>query len=233
MSREKSEGVIYKLVRYSDSSAIGFAFTKDYGKCKLFIPKAYSKKGGVICFMPGLIDFAKKNSDLNRYYGFESNIAYYHYIDNHEIILRLHLLFEILDGLYEIDMADEQLFVLLMKIDDDNFRKITAYIIYFMLRKSGVMYDLKSCSACGSDENLFTVSKDGIYCERCAEMSTLRSYCDRETAYILKSMGNSSLYRNVTVNRKQEIQLLEALVAYVEQIIERKLKSFKTLIDCL
>jgi DNA repair protein RecO (recombination protein O) len=233
MSREKAQGLIYKLVRYSDSSAIGFAFTREYGRLKLFIPKAYTKKGGVICFMPGVLDFSKKQSDLSRYYGFDHDPNYYHFIDNHDIILRFHLLFEVFDGMFEPESPDEKLYDLVLKINDENFRKITPYIIYFILKRSGVMYDLNTCSSCGSEENLFTVAKDGIYCDTCANLEKIKSFCDKETAYILKSMGKASLYRNVTVNRKQEIQLIDSLSAYCEIVLEKKLKSKKTLLDII
>ena len=47
MERILSEGIIYKISKYADNSAIASAYTLDYGKIKLFMPKAYSSKGGV------------------------------------------------------------------------------------------------------------------------------------------------------------------------------------------
>ena len=41
MERILSEGIIYKISKYADNSAIASAYTFDYGKIKLFIPKAY------------------------------------------------------------------------------------------------------------------------------------------------------------------------------------------------
>lgn len=233
MSREKSEAIIYKLIRYADSSAIGFAFTEDFGRMKLFIQKAYTKKGGVMCFMPGLLDFSKKDSDLSKFYSFDNNTAYYHYLNNHEIVMRMHLIFEILDGLYEPEMPDKKLFDLLLKYDDTNFRKITPYIIYFILKRSGVMFDLASCENCGTDEELHTVAEKGLYCGNCAEQLDIKGFCDKESAYIIKSMGNSSLYRNITVNRKQELQVLKALAEYSSYVMEKPLKSLKTVLDII
>lgn len=233
MSREKSPSIIYRLVKYSDSSAIATAFSRDYGKLKLFIPKAYTKKGGVASFMPGMLDFAKKQTDLCRYYCFEPDTTYYKFIDNHDIVLRLHLVFEIFDGLYHTDIKDEKLYDLLLKIDDTNFRKITLYIIYFMLRQSGVMYELDSCCNCASDENIYTVCDSGVYCDSCADQLSLQKICDKESSYIVRCFGNSSLYRNLTVTRKQEIQVLAALCAYSERVMEKKLKSLKTIFDMI
>ncbi len=110
-------------------------FSKEFGRIKIFIPKAYTKKGGVVCFVPGLLDFAKKNSDLSRFYSFDNYTDFYHYLNNHEIIIRLHLVFEILDGLIEPELADATMFELLLKYNDENFRRLTPYLIYFILKK--------------------------------------------------------------------------------------------------
>jgi len=233
MSREKTEAIIYKLIRYADSSAIALAFSKDFGKIKLFVPKAYTKKGGIMCFMPGLLDYGKKSSDLSRYYSFESYTDFYHYVDNHEIIMRMHLVFDIIDGMFEPELADKTLFELLLKYNDENYRRLTPYIIYFILKKSGVMFDLSSCGNCGSDEDVFTVIDKGLLCTNCAGQLDISGYCDKESTYIIKSMGNSPLYRNITVTRKQEIQVLKALAGYCAFIMEKPLKSLKTVLEII
>jgi len=233
MGRDKTEALIYKLIRYADSSAIAFAFTRDYGRLKLFVPKAYTKKGGVVCFMPGVLDFSKKESDLSKYYSIDSDSSFYHYLDNHEILMRMHLVFEVLDGLYEPELPDKTLYELLLKFDDSNYRRLTPYILYFILKKTGVMFDLSACENCGSPESLFTVSERGLYCSDCALQLHIDSFCDRESVYIIKSMGNSSLYRNVTVTRKQEMQVLKALGEYCGSVMEKPLKSLKTVLDII
>jgi DNA repair protein RecO (recombination protein O) len=233
MSREKSPAFIYKLIRYADSSAIAFAFTKDFGRIKLFVPKAYTKKGGVMSFIPGVLDFSKKQSDLSKFYAFDCDTAYYFYLNNHEIVIRLHLVFEIMDGLYQPEMPDGTLFDLLTKYDDTNFRKLTAYLIYFILKRSGVMYDLHSCGNCGTEENVFTISNKGLLCDTCAVQTGAESYCDRETAYVIKSMGNSQLYKNITITRKQEIDILKALSAYSSGVMEKPVKSLATLMEII
>ena len=50
---------------------------------------------------------------------------------------------------------------------------------------------------------------------------------------IIKSMGNSGLYKNVTVNRKQEMQVIKALAGYCSVIMEKPLKSIKTLLEVI
>ncbi len=233
MSREKTGAIIYRLVKYSDSSAIAMAFSKEFGKVKLFVPKAYTKKGGVMTFIPGLLDLGRKDSDLSRFYSFEPDTAFYKYLNNHEIILRLHLVFEIFDGLYQIDMADERLFDLILKIDDVNYRKITPYMIYFMLKRAGLMYDTENCANCSSDEDIFTVASNGMYCPTCAKELDIDSFCDRESAYIIRCFGNAPLYKALTINRKQEIQVLSALGAYAAHVFEKPLKSLKTIMDII
>jgi len=233
MSREKSEAIIYKLVRYADSSAIAFAFTEDFGRLKLFVPKAYTKKGGIMCFMPGMLDFGKKSSDLSKYYSFDNNTAYYHYLNNHEIVMRMHLIFEIMDGLYEPEMPDKKLFDLLLKFDNENFRKISAYVIYFILKRSGVMFDLNHCYNCGTEENVHGVTDSGMCCSVCSSQIGIDSYCDKESAYIIKCMGNSSLYRNITMTRKQELQILKAMCEHSGRVMEKPLKSLKTVLDII
>lgn len=233
MSREKSEAIIYKLVRYADSSAIALAFTEDFGRIKLFIPKAFTKKGGVMCFMPGLLDFGKKSSDLSKFYKFDNNTAYYHYLNNHEIIMRMHLVFELMDGLYEPEMPDKTLFDLMLKFTDKNFRKITPYILYFILKRSGVMYGLDSCSNCGSTDELYTIGDKGLFCNICADQLGITSHCDKESAYIIKCMSNSSLYKSITVTRKQELQVIKALAAYSEHVLEKPFKCLNTVLGII
>lgn len=233
MSREKTSAVIYKLIRYSEGSAIAFAYTRDFGRIKLFIPKAFTKKGGVVCFVPGNLDFVKKATDLSRFYTFENDPSFYHYLNNHEIIMRLHLVYEVLDGLCQPEMPDATLYELLMKYDDTNFRKLTPYLLYFLLKRAGVMYDLSACANCGSDEEVFTVTDSGLHCAVCASQLSVSGYCDKESAYIIKSMGNSGLYKNVTVNRKQEMQVIKALAGYCSVIMEKPLKSIKTLLEVI
>jgi len=233
MSREKSEAIIYKLIRYADSSAIGLAFSKEFGRIKLFIPKAFTKKGGVVCFVPGNLDFAKKSSDLSKFYSFNNYTDFYHYLNNHEILIRLHLVFEILDGLIEPELSDPTLFELILKYDDENFRRLTPYLMYFILKKAGVMYDLTSCVSCGSKDDLFTVTDQGLYCSTCSDQLSQTGYCDKESAYIIKCMGNSSLYRNIAVTRKQEIQIIKALAGYSSVVMEKKLKSLKTVLEII
>ena len=94
MERILSEGIIYKISKYADNSAIASAYTLDYGKIKLFIPKAYSSKGGVQTFIPGEIDFLKKDtSELNKFYNFRPDTAYMEYASTPAISLRLSLAF--------------------------------------------------------------------------------------------------------------------------------------------
>ncbi|PLX71020.1 MAG: hypothetical protein C0602_03025 [Denitrovibrio sp.] len=186
-----------------------------------------------MCYMPGMLDFSKKDSDLSKFYSFYNNTAYYHYLNNHEIVMRMHLVFEILDGLYEPEMADRKLFDLLLKYDDENYRRITPYIIYFILKRSGVMFDLAACENCGTTDETHTVAEKGLYCDTCASQLDISGFCDKESAYIIKSMSNSALYRNITVNRKQELQVLKALAEYSAQVMEKPLKSLKTVLSII
>ena len=86
MERVLSEGIIYKISKYADNSAIASAYTYGYGRIKLFMPKAYSSKGGVQTFIPGEIDFLKKDtSELNKLSSLLVILNWFSR-DNHEII---------------------------------------------------------------------------------------------------------------------------------------------------
>ena len=118
MERILSEGIIYKINKYADNSAIASAYTLDYGKIKLFIPKAYSSKGGVQTFIPGEIDFLKKDtSELNKFYNFHPYTSYMEYASTPAVSLRLSLYFDIFDKFYELEQADTVIWTILKNIN--------------------------------------------------------------------------------------------------------------------
>ena len=44
MERVLTDGIIYKISKYADNSAIASAYTLDYGKIKLFMPNRRNRK---------------------------------------------------------------------------------------------------------------------------------------------------------------------------------------------
>jgi DNA repair protein RecO (recombination protein O) len=105
--RTHSKGIFYKLLNFSDNSAVGYAFTEEYGKLKFFIDKAFTKRGSVYKLIPGEIDFLKKeNTDLNKFYSFKEDLTYYYFFEYLPLYLRLYLIFEVIDMLYNIEEKD-------------------------------------------------------------------------------------------------------------------------------
>ena len=151
MERLVSDAVIYKITKYADNSAIASVYSYDYGKLKLFLPKAYSNKSGIHTFIPGELDFLKKDTtDLNKFYSFRIDTSYVEYLSTPAISLRLSLYFDIFDRLYDIEQQDNVIWTIITKYKTAEYSKINLFGIYALLKNSGHMFNFNVCAECGS-----------------------------------------------------------------------------------
>lgn len=227
MERVLTDGIIYKISKYADNSAIASAYTLDYGKIKLFMPKAYSSKGGVQTFILGEIDFLKKDSsDLNKFYNFRPDTSYIEYPSTPAISLRLSLYFDIFDKFYELEQEDRVIWTILQKYKTAEYSKINLFSIYALLKNTGHMFNFSECSSCG--EKIIeqgALYNGNYYCQKCAPAESFFT-----TGYVntvLRAFANQELYKNLKVSIYDELSVLDLFVYHIESITGNFLKSYK------
>ena len=228
MERLFASAIIYKLIKYTDNSAVAFVFTKDFGKLKLFMPKAYTKKNGIMKFVPGEIDFLKKdNSDLNKLYGFRHDPAFVHFVEEPAVYLRLNLIFDIFDSIYETEQKEPILWTLITRFRKENAVPALIYTFYAMLKNSGLMFDCDSCSVCGGETRDGAALSAGIYyCRHCAPDAAKKIGSGEDL--ILRALSKPNLYKNIKISAVQELGVLDILINHTETTSGKKLKSYGT-----
>jgi DNA repair protein RecO (recombination protein O) len=228
MRTVNTEGIIYKLINYSDNSAIAIAFTKDFGKVKFFVSKAFTKKGSVWKFIPGTIKFyLKPDTDLHKFYSINQNIDYYYFLDTPDIYLRLHLIFEIYDILNEVEEPDEYLWKLILNFKEENLYKASIYTIYYIIKSAGLIFDVNSCSKCGKDFHYGKLSIGGLYCNDCYSDKFIA--INKKNASIIKTLEKTDEFKNIFIDKKTELDILEILVKYIRVTEKVKIKGIDVL----
>lgn len=230
MERIITDAVIYKVNKYADSSAVASAYTSEHGKIRVFIPQAFSKKRGVYTFVPGEIDFLKKeNSDLSKLYSFRPYTEYMDFTSNPDISLRLSLFFDIYDKFYGIEQQDSVFWKIITSYNNSkDYSKINLFGIYAVLRNTGHMFEYKECGSCGkilTDENEIFLSNNICYCNSCKQDKYFT--IDNYSFFILKAFEKKELYRNIKINKYNETALLDIFESHIESITENKLKSIR------
>lgn len=225
MHRIVSEGAIYKVHRYSDNSAIGYCFFREFGKLKLFIPKMFSSKGGVTKILPGEIDFLKKeHSDLNKFYGIRYNTSKMFFVEDVSIFLRLNLIFAVFDVLYPEGEADGELYNLIMCVDSKNLKRAGIYILSYMLKNQGFFPQVNSCGVCGETiKTTLGLSEMEIVCDKCLEE---KDFClNLRQTEIFLSIFSREKFRNLDISDEDELKVLLFIVKYTEKITGRKING--------
>jgi DNA repair protein RecO (recombination protein O) len=222
--------MFYKLLNFADSSAIGFAFTEEFGKLKFFINKAFTKKGSIYKIIPGEIDFLKKeNTDLNKFYSFKEDLTYYYFLEYMPLYLRLYLIFEIVDLLYNLEEKDNYLFKLLLHAKEENTYKFTIYTIFYMLKKAGIHFDSERCVSCSNDfGNEAYLTNHGLYCSNCGGSNYIR-LLDAEELHFFKKLNEPITFKLSVIEEKWEMHILEIMIEYIELYTSKKIKSFDSL----
>ena len=227
MERILTQGVIYKLIKYTDNSAIALAYTKDFGKIKLFIPKAFSGKSGILTLIPGEVDFLKKdNSDLNKLYSFRPNLAYMSFIDDPALSLRLTLIYDFFDNLYDVDQPEPILWTMITRLKKENATSALIFILYAILKNTGQMFVCGRCSSCGKEITgggaLFL---GDYYCDVCKPEKSISISSDEDL--ILRSLSKPNLYKRVKISIYQELGIIDIFIKHTETAIGKKIKSFQ------
>jgi len=222
LKRVISEGIIYKLIKYSDDSAIAICFLRDFGKTKIFINKAFSKKRGVNKFFPAEIDFLRKDeSDLHKLYGIKYDTSKGYFLENPQIFLRLNIVFNIIDLLYHDDEPDEILYKYILNINEKNMTKWTVYTINYILKIQGLLKNYDVCGECGcSLEEIVLVNGDFL-CEKC---SGKNSFLNKTRTEILNKVFLPE-YKSVKISKEDEIYIVKFLTKYVQTIIGKEIKG--------
>ncbi|AEI14531.1 hypothetical protein Flexsi_0867 [Flexistipes sinusarabici DSM 4947] len=228
MKRIKTPAIIYKMMMYSDKSAISTAFSLSHGKIKLFINKAYSKRGGISKMLPGDLDFLKKSSsDLNKFYAFYQNIGMSHFLESPAVYLRMNLIFEIFDMFYGLDMPDERLWRLLMNVTPHNFRKSSIYISDYILNESGFRDNFIFCSSCDKHMVEGFLEDGRVFCMDCSKGNGF--YIDEKLVEIFNALDDNELYKKLFVISDVEMMYWDFFQKYFNKITGKKLKTLDTL----
>lgn len=230
MTRTFTRGIFYKLLDFADSSAIGFAFTEEYGKLKFFINRAYTKKGSIYKIIPGEIDFLKKeNTDLNKFYNFREDLKYYYFLEYMPLYLRLYLIFEVIDLLYNLEEKDTYLFKLLLHAKEDNVYKFSIYTIFYVLKKTGIYFSVDRCAICSNIfHNEAFLTNNGLHCSNCVGSNYIR-ILDRVELNFFKTLNDPRAFKLNMIDEKWEMHILEIMVEYIELYTNKKVKSFDNL----
>jgi recombinational DNA repair protein (RecF pathway) len=228
---ESEPAVIYRLSPYADSSAVASAVSSEHGKIKLFIKNAYSKKGAPVCLMPGSLSFSLKNGGLHRFRSFAHNPDYYHYIKESEISLRLSLCFDFFDQLFYQGEFSAVFWKLILKFTPENFRELSLYIIYRLLKDAGFWF-YHPC-LCGKMEGKLTLNKGVIVCESCAKSEAGGFMIAGAVRELLPLFENTEAYRTAKFSPNDEREALNLFAAHLDTVLEKKdaVKSLKVLSD--
>ena len=229
--RTHSKGIFYKLLNFSDNSAVGYAFTEEYGKLKFFIDKAFTKRGSIYKFIPGEIDFLKKdNTDLNKFYSFKEDLTYYYFFETLSLYLRLHLIFEIIDTLYNLEERDRYLFKLLLHAKEDNVYKFSVYTIYYMLKQHGIDFRTERCVNCSSPfRNEAYLTSRGLFCKNCKGSIDYIKILDQKDISFFMTLGDPNMFRLCNIDEPFELHILEILVGYIGSYTNKTFKSLENL----
>lgn len=214
MSSDKSRGLVYKIIKYSDKSAICFAFLESVGKIRFFLPNAFGKNKTILKFMPAEFTYVSKiNTDLHKLLSVEYLTDYLFFHDDPELYMRLNFLFEIIDIVVQGDSFAKLIWSYIMRINRSNYIKAISYIVYDLFLKFDILFDY-GCSVCG-DQNLETI------CNNCLKKLNLDN-----VEYVMEFINaakNKADYRNFPMADDSNI------LTFFEKIVDiyfgRKIKS--------
>ncbi len=223
-----ASGIIYKTFNYSDKSAISIAYTKEFGKIKLFMNKIYSKKGGVFKFIPGEIVFKKKtDTDLHKFYQFNQYSSFFHFIDIPDIYLRLHLIFEIYDILNDVELPYPYFWQLLTGLNKTNYVKGTIYIILSLIENSGIMFNANQCALCSEELCEAFINNKNVVCRNCCNKSNIK--LTKSEITIIQNAFYPEIFKKIIISPKEENNLLFFLISYINVMENVKIKGFEIL----
>ncbi|GAB7140548.1 DNA repair protein RecO [Deferribacterales bacterium RsTz2092] len=238
MKEVSERGIIYKILHYSDRSAIVFALIAGYGKTKLFVKWAFSGKGGLLALAPGTITFnLKETSDMHRFISFSPDPTYYHYTQFPDILMRLNIVFEVFDNLFHTGEDSRALWSMSLKYTADNYVKACLYGVYRLMRDGGVLFALV-CS-CGQMRGALRFYDNGLRCEACSgDYNGSGSYAgglavSSRCGELLGSFADNELFKQTELSADDELELLRLFSYHIDNVVGRKnsLKSLKVFLE--
>ncbi|MDR2884869.1 MAG: DNA repair protein RecO C-terminal domain-containing protein [Deferribacteraceae bacterium] len=233
MKEITTSAIIYRIYKYSDRSAVAMAFSPEFGKFKLFMPRAYSSKSGFMTFIPGTVTFQMKdNSDLHKFISFAHEPSYYPYTQTPDIIMRLHLLFDFFDHLYAVGQGCKVFWQLCLKFDEGNYRKVLLYSIYRLLIDSGVNFHL-ACSRCGADSGDMTLIGGELFCTKCGRHDKRAIAISGGALERLQTFADNDKFRETEFDRDEELELLAIFNSHIDSVLGKAgvLKSYNVFME--
>lgn len=219
MSVLKSKGIIYKIVKYSEKSAICFVYTEDRGKLKLFLSDAFGKNRSILKLIPAEITYRYKDTtDLHKLFSIEYFTEFMFFHENPDLYLRLNLLFEIIDIVIHDDTNSMEIWHYITKINEKNFIKGVLYIIYYILVTFDILHQ-NGCIICGGDYN-------GTICPECFEITK-----DLDNIEILGCIKSGKEFKKCIV--ESDVNILKFFNRLIERDYGKGLKSLQAIVDLL
>lgn len=167
MVSEVSKGIIYRIIKYSDRSAICFGFTEKRGKLKFFVSNAFGKNRSIQKIFPSEITYVyKETTDLHKILSIEYLTDYSFFQSETPLYLRLNLLFEVLDAVLPIGASVDELWRYISNLKRDNYLKGVSFIVFYLLEMVGFL-TRGSCALCGANV------EDSFVCANCFKQKNL------------------------------------------------------------
>ncbi|MCX8083345.1 MAG: DNA repair protein RecO [Calditerrivibrio sp.] len=186
----KTRGIIYRIVKYSEKSAICHVFTEDKGKIKIFIPNAYGRHRTLQKLYPSEIGYVyKETTDLHRFLEIEYLHKYSFFHECVPLYFRLNLFFEIVDHLLPYDYVLEELWRYLMGLNTKNYKKGIFFMIMFIMDKAGLIRH-GECCLCGLSVY------EGCICKKCVGPSD-RSLTTILSLYYKKDLLKQAVFDDI------------------------------------
>ncbi len=142
------------------------------------------------------------------------------------ISLRLSLYFDIFDKFYELEQSDTVIWTILKKYKTSDYSKINLFSIYALMKNTGYMFNFNVCSSCGAKILEQGALNNGLYfCHKCAPENSF--FTESYVNTILRAFSNQELYKNIKMNKYDELSVLDLFAYHIENVTGSFLKSYK------
>ncbi|ADR19462.1 DNA repair protein RecO [Calditerrivibrio nitroreducens] len=219
MNSEVTKGIIYRIIKYSDRSAICFGFTEQRGRLKFFVSNAFGKNRTIQKIFPAEITYIyKDNTDLHKITAIEYLTGYSFFQTETPLYLRLNLIFEIIEDLFPLGSNLDELWRYLMGLNRENYIKGVAYILFYILETAGII-SRGECIFCGME-----MEKYSFICERCEDLNV-----DDELKRFVKAFEDRGSFRKLLMKDDSYVINLLSDILKKHQIFPKSLELIKYL----
>ncbi|MGC8925664.1 MAG: hypothetical protein C0187_02350 [Calditerrivibrio nitroreducens] len=219
MNSEVTKGIIYRVIKYSDRSAICFGYTEQRGRLKFFVSNAFGKNRSIQKILPAEIRYVyKDNTDLHKITAIEYLTEYSFFQTETPLYLRLNLIFEIIEDLFPLGSNLDELWRYLISLNRENYIKGVSYILFYILETSGII-NRGVCIFCGAE-----MEKYSFICERCEYLNV-----DDELKRFVKALEDRGSFKKFFMKDDSYIINLIFDILKKHQIFPKSLKLIKDL----